>query len=156
MLHPNQTCRDEAKAELNARLALENKACELTQYLVWAKKNDAKSNTTRSLVVAGSAEIMDECIEQLLTFNDLLQEEKDLWPHTGHWFFVPFNPVGNITQEQINAMMEAQNYFLENQKSVAVTGFENIKHHVPDPANPQLDKEDKSMEGLDPPTILIN
>eukprot|EP00957_Ditylum_brightwellii_P081264 6181578-Ditylum_brightwellii.AAC.1 len=62
---------------------------------------------------------MDECIEQLLAFNNLLQEKKDLWPHTGHWFFVPFNPVGNIMQEQINAMMEVQNYLLENQKSVA-------------------------------------
>eukprot|EP00957_Ditylum_brightwellii_P180733 13768811-Ditylum_brightwellii.AAC.1 len=86
---------------------------------------------------------MDECIEQLLTFNNLLHEEKDLWPHTGHWFFVPFNPVGNIMQEQINTMMEVQNYFLKNQKSVAVTGFENIKRHVPDPDNPQLDEEDK-------------
>eukprot|EP00957_Ditylum_brightwellii_P104353 7948017-Ditylum_brightwellii.AAC.2 len=33
MSHPNQTCRDEAKAELNTRLALENEACKLTQYL---------------------------------------------------------------------------------------------------------------------------
>eukprot|EP00957_Ditylum_brightwellii_P089339 6802135-Ditylum_brightwellii.AAC.1 len=86
---------------------------------------------------------MDDCIEQLLACKDLSQEEKDLWPHTGHWFFAPFNPVGDIMQEQINAMMEVQNYFLENQKSVAVTGFENIKHHVPDTDKPQLDEEDK-------------
>eukprot|EP00957_Ditylum_brightwellii_P071162 5408675-Ditylum_brightwellii.AAC.1 len=78
MSHPDQTCRDEVKAKLNARLALENEAYELTQYLVWAKKNGAKSNTTRLLVVAGSADIMDECIKQLLAFNNLLQEEKDL------------------------------------------------------------------------------
>eukprot|EP00957_Ditylum_brightwellii_P066773 5067160-Ditylum_brightwellii.AAC.1 len=99
---------------------------------------------------------MDECVEQLLAFNDLSQEEKDLWPHTGHWFFVPFNPVGDITQEQINAMIEAQNYFLENQKSMAVTGFAVIKHHVPDPDIPQMDEADKSMEGLEPPTVAIN
>eukprot|EP00957_Ditylum_brightwellii_P190592 14508483-Ditylum_brightwellii.AAC.1 len=48
MSHPNQMCRDEAKEELNTCLALDEE-CELNQYLVWAKKNDAKSNTTRSL-----------------------------------------------------------------------------------------------------------
>eukprot|EP00957_Ditylum_brightwellii_P045190 3426082-Ditylum_brightwellii.AAC.1 len=63
---------------------------------------------------------MEEGIEQLLAFNDLLQEEKDLYPHTGHWYFIPFNPVGDLTQTQINSMMEAQNYFLKHQKSVVV------------------------------------
>eukprot|EP00957_Ditylum_brightwellii_P146134 11126247-Ditylum_brightwellii.AAC.2 len=150
MSHPNQTCRDEAKVELNTRLAL-NEECELNQYLVWAKKNNILSKTTRSLVVAGRAEAMDDCIEQLLAFNNLPQEEKDLYPHIGHWFFVPFNPVGNITQEQINFMMEAQNNFLENQKSVAVTGFADIKFHVSDLAVPPLDEDNGSMEGVNPP-----
>eukprot|EP00957_Ditylum_brightwellii_P149493 11384297-Ditylum_brightwellii.AAC.1 len=110
----------------------------------------------RSLVVTGSAEIMDECIEQLLAFNDFLQEKKDMWPHTGHWFFVLLNPVGDIMQDQINAMMEAQNYFYENQKSVAVTNFAEIKHPVPDPDIPIMDEVDKSMEGLEAPTAAIN
>eukprot|EP00957_Ditylum_brightwellii_P036863 2791599-Ditylum_brightwellii.AAC.1 len=52
--------------------------------------------------------------------------------------------------------MEAQNYFLENQKSVAVTGFAEIKHPVPDPDIPTTDEEDKSMEGLEAPTVTIN
>eukprot|EP00957_Ditylum_brightwellii_P036215 2743661-Ditylum_brightwellii.AAC.1 len=99
---------------------------------------------------------MDDCIEQLFAFNDLSQEEKDLYPHTRHWFFVSFNLVDDITQEQINSMMEAQNYFLENQKSVAVTGFANIKFHVPDPDVPSIDKGNKSMEGVEPPTVPIN
>eukprot|EP00957_Ditylum_brightwellii_P138195 10534941-Ditylum_brightwellii.AAC.1 len=77
--HPNQTCRDEAKAELNSWLSLDED-CKLNQYLVWAKKNNAKSNTTRALVVAGGAEVMEEGIEQLLEFNNLPQEEKGLYP----------------------------------------------------------------------------
>eukprot|EP00957_Ditylum_brightwellii_P192667 14670527-Ditylum_brightwellii.AAC.1 len=52
--------------------------------------------------------------------------------------------------------MEAQNYFLENQKSIAGTGFENIKFHVPYPDIPPMDKGDKSMEGVEPPTVPIN
>eukprot|EP00957_Ditylum_brightwellii_P194027 14777059-Ditylum_brightwellii.AAC.1 len=79
--HPNQTCRDKAKAELNSWLSLD-KDCKLNQHLIWAKKNNAKSNTTRALVMAGGAEVMEEGIEQLLAFNDLPQEEKDLYPHT--------------------------------------------------------------------------
>eukprot|EP00957_Ditylum_brightwellii_P002797 215117-Ditylum_brightwellii.AAC.1 len=51
ILHPNQTCQDKAKAELNNQLSLVED-CKLNQYLVWASRNDAKLNTTQSLVVA--------------------------------------------------------------------------------------------------------
>eukprot|EP00957_Ditylum_brightwellii_P201675 15326696-Ditylum_brightwellii.AAC.5 len=152
--HPNQTCRDKAKTELNMCLSTMG-SCKLSQYLVWAKKNDKKSNTTKYLVVIWGTEDMDDAIEQIIAFNDLSQEEKDLYPHTGHCFFVPFNPTGDINQEQINSMMEAHDYFLENQKSVAVIGFENIKSYVTDPDVPLMDK-DGSMEGVELPTIPVN
>eukprot|EP00957_Ditylum_brightwellii_P190712 14518509-Ditylum_brightwellii.AAC.1 len=53
-------------------------------------------------------------------------------------------------------MMEAQNYFLGDQKSVAVTGFADIKFHVSDPDVPPMDEDNKSMEGVEPPTVPIN
>eukprot|EP00957_Ditylum_brightwellii_P045601 3458816-Ditylum_brightwellii.AAC.1 len=52
--------------------------------------------------------------------------------------------------------MEAHNYFLENQRSVAVTGFVNIKHHVPDPDVPLMEVEDESLEDVEPLTVPIN
>eukprot|EP00957_Ditylum_brightwellii_P059098 4483201-Ditylum_brightwellii.AAC.1 len=52
--------------------------------------------------------------------------------------------------------MEAQNYFLENQRSVAVTGFVNIKNHAPDPDVPLMEVKDESLEGVGPPTVPIN
>eukprot|EP00957_Ditylum_brightwellii_P019853 1498292-Ditylum_brightwellii.AAC.1 len=53
-------------------------------------------------------------------------------------------------------MIEAQNYFLENQKSVAVMRFADIKFHVLDPAVPPVVEDDKSMEDVDPPKIPVN
>eukprot|EP00957_Ditylum_brightwellii_P208543 15357943-Ditylum_brightwellii.AAC.1 len=53
-------------------------------------------------------------------------------------------------------MVEHQNYFLEAQVSVAVSGFDNIELPVLDPENvPMEDKEDPSMEGIDPPTVSL-
>eukprot|EP00957_Ditylum_brightwellii_P173692 13224585-Ditylum_brightwellii.AAC.1 len=53
-------------------------------------------------------------------------------------------------------MMEHQNYLLEIQVSVAVSGFEDIELPVPDPENVPMDgKEDPSMEGVDPPTVSL-
>eukprot|EP00957_Ditylum_brightwellii_P044944 3408983-Ditylum_brightwellii.AAC.1 len=82
---------------------------------------------TRSLVVAGGDEDKDDGIEQLLLFNNMSQDEKDQYPYTGHWFFVPFNPTRQITQAMILGMMENQNHFLENQISIAVQRFSDIE-----------------------------
>eukprot|EP00957_Ditylum_brightwellii_P192892 14687022-Ditylum_brightwellii.AAC.1 len=78
--------------------------------------------------------------------NDISQEEKDLWPYTCHWYFVPFNLAGPVMQEQIQQMMEAQNYFLETQINVVVLGFEDIEFHIPDP-DTTLMENDPCMEG---------
>eukprot|EP00957_Ditylum_brightwellii_P064141 4866461-Ditylum_brightwellii.AAC.1 len=52
--------------------------------------------------------------------------------------------------------MEHQNYFLEAQVSVAVSGFDNIELPVLDPENvPMEGKEDPSMEGINPPTMSL-
>eukprot|EP00957_Ditylum_brightwellii_P202189 15329019-Ditylum_brightwellii.AAC.1 len=53
-------------------------------------------------------------------------------------------------------MMRAQNYFLENQKSIAVTGFDNIKHHVLGLEVLLAEEDDECMEGVDPPTVPIH
>eukprot|EP00957_Ditylum_brightwellii_P115038 8774596-Ditylum_brightwellii.AAC.1 len=53
-------------------------------------------------------------------------------------------------------MMEHQNYFLEAQVSVAVSGFKDVKLQVPDPENvPMEGKEDPSMKGINPPTVSL-
>eukprot|EP00957_Ditylum_brightwellii_P083556 6351455-Ditylum_brightwellii.AAC.1 len=54
-------------------------------------KEKKTTSTTRSLVVAGGDKDKDNGIEQLLLFNNLSQEEKDLYPYTGKKF-VPFHP----------------------------------------------------------------
>eukprot|EP00957_Ditylum_brightwellii_P104006 7924301-Ditylum_brightwellii.AAC.1 len=106
--------------------------------------------TTRSLVVAGGDEDKDDRIEQLLLLNNMSQEEKEQYPYTGHWFFLPFNPTGQITQAIILGMMENQNHFLKNQISIAVQGFSDIELMVEDPYAPSADENDTSMEGLGP------
>eukprot|EP00957_Ditylum_brightwellii_P142251 10837346-Ditylum_brightwellii.AAC.1 len=118
---------------------------KLHQYLTrGGKTKKNKAPTTRSLVIAGGAEEKDKGMEQLLAFSSLSQEEKDFYPYMGHWFFIPFHLNGNITQEQINSMLEHQNYFLEAHVSVAVSGFQDIELTVPD-------LENVPMEGKENP-----
>eukprot|EP00957_Ditylum_brightwellii_P080485 6122226-Ditylum_brightwellii.AAC.1 len=52
--------------------------------------------------------------------------------------------------------MKTQNYFLENQLSIAVNGFKDIKTLVEDPDVLPADKVDMSMEGVDPPMVPLN
>eukprot|EP00957_Ditylum_brightwellii_P011325 856428-Ditylum_brightwellii.AAC.1 len=111
---PNQTCQDNAKKELNAHLSMKG-TVELHQYLTRAKKLSTKLNTTRLLVVAGSAEDKENGIDQLLAFNNLAQEEKDMYSYTSNWYFIPFNPNGATTQDILLSMMKKQNYFLKYQ-----------------------------------------
>eukprot|EP00957_Ditylum_brightwellii_P199041 15172390-Ditylum_brightwellii.AAC.1 len=80
----------------------------------------------------------------------MTHEEKDQYPYTGHWYFVPFNPMGQITHKIILGMMENQNHFLEKQTSVAVQGFCDIETLVEDPDVSPVDKTDTSMESLEP------
>eukprot|EP00957_Ditylum_brightwellii_P176105 13409598-Ditylum_brightwellii.AAC.1 len=51
--------------------------------------------------------------------------------------------------------MENQNYFLENQVSVAIQGFSSIEMLVTDTDIPPADEQDASMEGVDPPTAMF-
>eukprot|EP00957_Ditylum_brightwellii_P115494 8809759-Ditylum_brightwellii.AAC.1 len=53
-------------------------------------------------------------------------------------------------------MMEHQNYFLEVQVSVTVSGFTNIEMAVTNPNNtPMEGDDDPSKEGLEPPSIPL-
>eukprot|EP00957_Ditylum_brightwellii_P141208 10758378-Ditylum_brightwellii.AAC.1 len=110
-------------------------------------KNNKTTCTTRSLVVTGSKNDKEDGIGQLLLFNNLLQEEKDLYTYIGHWLFVPFHPTGEITQQMISGMIENQNYFLENQVSIAVQGFANTDMLVEDTEVFPADEGNTSMEG---------
>eukprot|EP00957_Ditylum_brightwellii_P057684 4373975-Ditylum_brightwellii.AAC.1 len=85
-------CRDKAVGELNCCLCIKG-TVELNQYLTKGEKEKKTKSTctTRSLVVAGGDEDKEDRIEQLLLFNNLLQEVKDQYPCTGHWFFVLFH-----------------------------------------------------------------
>eukprot|EP00957_Ditylum_brightwellii_P082393 6264856-Ditylum_brightwellii.AAC.1 len=109
----------------------------------------------RSLVVVDGDEDKDNEIEQLLLFNNLPQEEKDLYPYTGHCFIMPFYPTGEITQQMVLGMMENQNYFLENQVSVAVQGFTKFEMLVTDMVIPPADEHNARMEGVDPPKAML-
>eukprot|EP00957_Ditylum_brightwellii_P011800 890353-Ditylum_brightwellii.AAC.1 len=121
-----------------------------------AKEKSIKSTcTTRSLVVVGREYDKDDGIEQLLLFNNLSQEVKDQFPYTGYWFFVLFHPTGEITQQMILGMMENQNYFLETQISIAVQGFKDIETMVDDMEVSPADELDASMEGLEPPEVML-
>eukprot|EP00957_Ditylum_brightwellii_P180708 13766938-Ditylum_brightwellii.AAC.1 len=45
---------------------------------------------------------------------------------------------------------------IENQNSVALTGFDNIKHHVPDPEVLLAEEDDECMEDVNPLTVPIH
>eukprot|EP00957_Ditylum_brightwellii_P122050 9308085-Ditylum_brightwellii.AAC.1 len=51
--------------------------------------------------------------------------------------------------------MESQNYFLENQVSIAVQGFKDIKMMVEDTDVPPADEQDASMKELEPPEVML-
>eukprot|EP00957_Ditylum_brightwellii_P143746 10952365-Ditylum_brightwellii.AAC.1 len=93
IVHPNHTCRDKALGELSRHLSITG-TVELNQYLTKGEKEKKLKSTctTRSLVVGGGGEDKDDGIGQLLLFNNLSQVEKDQYPYTKHWFFVPFHP----------------------------------------------------------------
>eukprot|EP00957_Ditylum_brightwellii_P167441 12746721-Ditylum_brightwellii.AAC.1 len=154
--HLNQTCQNKAVEELNQQLNITG-TVELSQYLTKKEKDKRQKTTcmTRSLVVAGGEDDKDNGIEQLLLFNNMTQEKKDQYPYTGHWYFVPFNQMGQIRQEMILGMMENQNHFLEKQTSVAVQGFCDIVTIVKDPDVSLADKTDTSMDGLDPVKVML-
>eukprot|EP00957_Ditylum_brightwellii_P101881 7765218-Ditylum_brightwellii.AAC.1 len=81
--HPNQTFRDDTTKELIRRLSITGDV-KLQQYLTKGKKSVKVMYTTRSLVIAGGEKDREKGIEQLLLLNNLLQEGKDLYTHTGH------------------------------------------------------------------------
>eukprot|EP00957_Ditylum_brightwellii_P049048 3721341-Ditylum_brightwellii.AAC.1 len=70
---------------------------------------------------------------KLYRMNNTSKTEKEKWPHTGHWMFVPFTTKGQITDCHIASMFQAQNLYLCGTIGISVKGFKSIDSLVTAP-----------------------
>eukprot|EP00957_Ditylum_brightwellii_P209282 15361076-Ditylum_brightwellii.AAC.2 len=62
--------------------------------------------------------------------NNQCAGEKDQYPHTKHWIFVPFKADRTITKKHIAMMIRKQNAYLHDKTAISVTGLRNISDLV--------------------------
>eukprot|EP00957_Ditylum_brightwellii_P100220 7637380-Ditylum_brightwellii.AAC.1 len=70
---------------------------------------------------------------KLYRMNNTSKTEKEKWLHTGHWMFVPFTAMGQITDHHIASMFRAQNLYLCDTIGISVKGFKSIDSLVTAP-----------------------
>eukprot|EP00957_Ditylum_brightwellii_P006430 488260-Ditylum_brightwellii.AAC.1 len=62
--------------------------------------------------------------------NDQHPGEKDQYPHTKHWIFVPLKADGTISERHIAMMIQKQNAYLRDKTAILVACLHNISELV--------------------------
>eukprot|EP00957_Ditylum_brightwellii_P079835 6070916-Ditylum_brightwellii.AAC.1 len=93
---------------------------------------------TNAIAVSCRQSMVREIKSKLYRMNNQRPGEKDRYPHTKHWIFVPFKEDGTIAEKHITMMIQKQNAYLHGKTTILVMGLHNISELVMIPGTTTL------------------